>query len=123
MAEKGVSSLLSPWQAGSEGRARNDVRKQKILMLAHAKTDAADIRAGRKQLLPVSTLSLMPPPQKDIVENDECIEPTLTLSDAMEYGKKAGPLLRHAPKLMQQKLFFCCRATRLRHSDLADARC
>ena len=42
LAEKGVGSLLSPWQAGRDGRARIEVRRQEILILAQAEKDAAD---------------------------------------------------------------------------------
>jgi len=55
LAEKGIGSLLSPWQAGREGRARNEVRRHEILMLAQAEMDAADIRSGKKRLLPDGT--------------------------------------------------------------------
>lgn len=49
LAEKGVGSLLTPWQTIREGRARNEVRRQELLMLAQAELDAADVRAGRKR--------------------------------------------------------------------------
>lgn len=64
LAEKGVGSLLSPWQAGREGRARNEVRRQEILMLAQAEKDAADIRSGKKQLRADGTLLLAPPSKR-----------------------------------------------------------
>lgn len=89
LAEKGLGSLLSPWQAGREGRARNEIRRNEILMLAQAEADAADIRSGKKQLHPDGTLLLtsavvIPPGA------DERIEPTLTLSTAVEYGNRAA---------------------------------
>jgi hypothetical protein len=90
LAEKGIGSLLSPWQAGREGRARNDVRRQEILMLAQAETDAADIRAGRKQLRQDGTLLLTnsQPPNSPEVEGR--IEPTLSLANAVDYGNRAA---------------------------------
>ncbi len=89
LAEKGIGSLLSPWQAGREGRARNEVRQHEILMLAQAETDAADIRSGKKQLRPDGTLLLtnamgIRPPA------NERIEPTLAFSTAVEYGSRAA---------------------------------
>lgn len=89
LAEKGIGSLLSPWQAGREGRTRNEIRRHEILMLAQAETDAADIRSGRKQLRSDGTLLLtsaveIPPGA------DERIEPTLALSTAVEYGNRAA---------------------------------
>jgi hypothetical protein len=58
LAEKGIGSLLSPWQLKREGRARNEVRRDELLMLAQAEMDAADVRAGRKQLRRDGTLML-----------------------------------------------------------------
>lgn len=87
LAEKGIGSLLSPWQAGREGRARNEVRRHEILMLAQAETDAADVRSGKKQLCPDGTLLLTS--AMDIPSGaDERIEPTLAL--AVEYGSRAA---------------------------------
>lgn len=89
LTEKGVGSLLSPWQVGREGRARNEVRRNEILMLAQAEADAADIRSGKKHLrddgmlLPVSPAHIA----SDI--NDR-IEPTLGLAKAIEYGNRTA---------------------------------
>lgn len=89
LTEKRIGALLSPWQAGRKGRARNEVRRHEILMLAQAEADAADIRSGKKQLRPDGTLLLtsavgIPP------SADERIEPTLALSTAVEYGSRAA---------------------------------
>lgn len=90
LSEKGIGSLLSPWQAGRDGRARNEVRRQEILMLAQAEKDAADIRAGRKQLRPDGTLLLTNSQYMSTPEGIERVEPTLTLSDAVEFGNQAA---------------------------------
>lgn len=90
LAEKGVGSLLTPWQAGREGLARNEVRRQEILMLAQAEKDAADIRAGKKQLRADGTLLLTNSQQTITPDGIERIEPTLALSDAVEYGNRAA---------------------------------
>lgn len=88
LAEKGLGSLLSPWQAGREGRARNEIRRNEILMLAQAETDAADIRSGKKLLRPDGTLLLTS--AVDIPHGaDERIESTFALSTAVEYGNRA----------------------------------
>lgn len=50
IAERGIGGLATPWQIRREGRARTDVRRDELLKLAQAETDAADIRAGRKRL-------------------------------------------------------------------------
>ncbi|QPD02688.1 MAG: hypothetical protein Nkreftii_000462 [Candidatus Nitrospira kreftii] len=90
LVEKGVGSLLSPWQAGREGRARNEVRRQELLMLAQAEKDAADIRAGKKQLRADGTLLLTNAQQTITPDGIERIEPTLSVSDAVEYGNRAA---------------------------------
>ncbi len=90
LTEKGVGSLLSPWQTGREGRARNEVRRREILMLAQAEKDAADIRAGRKQLNPDGTLLLNKPQQVITPGGIARIEPILALSNAVEYGSRAA---------------------------------
>lgn len=58
ITEKGIGSLLAPWQTIREGRAHNEVRREELLMLAQAEKDAADVRAGRKQLRNDGTLML-----------------------------------------------------------------
>lgn len=50
ITEGGIGSLLSPWQIVRTGNARNQVRRDELLMLAQAEADIADIRAGRKRL-------------------------------------------------------------------------
>lgn len=59
LTEKGIGSLLTPWQTVREGRARNEVRRDELLMLAQAERDAADVRAGRKRLRNDGTLLLL----------------------------------------------------------------
>ncbi|WP_284335934.1 DUF2806 domain-containing protein [Comamonas sp. NoAH] len=89
LTEKGIGALLSPWQAAREGRVRNEVRRHEILMLAQAETDAADIRSGKKQLLPDGTL-LLTSAAGIRPATDERIEPTLSISAAVEYGSRAA---------------------------------
>lgn len=87
LTEKGIGSLLSPWQTKREGRARNEVRRDEILMLAQAEMDAADVRAGRKQLRVDGTLLLNSNVGQSavVVEGHltDRIEPTLGLPDAI----------------------------------------
>jgi hypothetical protein len=49
LAEKGIGSLLSPWQTTRDGKARIELRRQEMLMLAQAEVDVEEIRAGRKR--------------------------------------------------------------------------
>lgn len=51
IADRGIGSLLKPWQIRREGRANLEVRRDEILALAQAETDAAAIRSGQKLLL------------------------------------------------------------------------
>lgn len=60
LTEKGIGSLLGPWQMRREERARIDVRKEELLALAQAERDADDIRSGRKRLTEERTLAALP---------------------------------------------------------------
>lgn len=66
IADKGVGSLLKPWQMRREGRAAIGVRRDELLALAQAEVDAAAIRSGQKLLLPDGTLANQPT-EKDVV--------------------------------------------------------
>jgi len=87
LAEKGIGSLLTPWQTIREGRARNEVRRQELLMLAQAEKDAAEVRAGRKQLRSDGTLmlsaSIEPNSNAATAGLEHRIEPTLGLPEAL----------------------------------------
>jgi hypothetical protein len=50
LAEKGIGSLLKPWQIRREGCANVDVRRYELLALADAEREADDIRSGRRRL-------------------------------------------------------------------------
>lgn len=89
LAEKGIGSLLTPWQVGREGRARNEVRRHEILMLAQAESDAADIRSGKKKLRSDGTL-LLSNSEEISSDTDQRIEPTLGLFKAVEYGSRGA---------------------------------
>ncbi len=86
LAEKGVGSLLSPWQAVREGKARNELRREELLMLAQAEVDAAEIRAGRKRLENDGSLRLLTStPEQNTTER---IEPTISLPSLAEVSIK-----------------------------------
>lgn len=51
IADKGVGSLLKPWQIRREGRANLDVKREEMLTLAQIEADVAAIRSGKKSLL------------------------------------------------------------------------
>lgn len=50
LIEKGIGSLLEPWQTIRQGKAAIEVRRGEMLMLAQAERDVDDVRAGRKVL-------------------------------------------------------------------------
>lgn len=91
LAEKGIGSLLTPWQTKREGFARNEVRRHEMLMLAQAEKDAEDVRAGRKQLGAGGTLSITSNVDHKVTENKNQlnlrIEPTLLLPDAVRISQ------------------------------------
>lgn len=87
LAEKGVGSLLSPWQTKRDGKARNEVRRQELLMLAQAEHDAAEVRAGRMQLRQDGAVVRLPSPSagegSSEASIDGRIEPQLDLPTAV----------------------------------------
>jgi hypothetical protein len=50
LAEKGIGSLLRPWQIRREGRANIDLRRYEMLALAEAERESEEIRSGRRRL-------------------------------------------------------------------------
>ena len=50
LADKGVGSLLRPWQIRREGRANIDLRRYEMLALADAEREVEEIRSGRRGL-------------------------------------------------------------------------
>ena len=62
LIEKGIGSLLGPWQIKREGRARIEVRREELLTLAQVESEVADIRAGRKHLDLAGSVRLIPGP-------------------------------------------------------------
>lgn len=77
LAEKGIGSALQPWHEKRVGEARNQVRRNEILMLAEAEKLATDIKAGRSIPIEASSPLLRIP----LTEQRERIEPVISLSD------------------------------------------
>lgn len=94
IAEKGVGALLTPWQTIRDGRARNEVRRHELLMLAQTEKDVSDVRAGRKQLRSDGTLMLTSINQScaDTLIESRPIEPTLGLPDAQSAAATSSAL-------------------------------
>lgn len=115
LAEKGVGSLLAPWQVARVGKAHNEVRQHEVLALAQAERDAADIRTGKKRLgrtgLLESTeqfgVQRLPAPGR--------IEPTLDsptapqighsvlIADEMRHEVNSAKAILHAEDLLSQE--------------------
>ena len=62
IADKGIASLLKPWQMRREGRATIDLRREEMLAIAQAELDVEAIRKGEKLLLPNGDLVTLPTP-------------------------------------------------------------
>lgn len=60
LVEKGVVSLLSPWQKIRDGRALNIIRREEMLTIAQAEVDAKKIREGSFCLDQSDSLRLIP---------------------------------------------------------------
>lgn len=50
IADKGIGSLLAPWQILRESDARTEARRREIILLAEAERQASNIRSGRNLL-------------------------------------------------------------------------
>ncbi|QBJ63723.1 DUF2806 domain-containing protein [Pseudoalteromonas sp. DL-6] len=74
LAEKGIGSALQPWHEKRLGEAKNQVRRNEIIMLAEAEKLAADIKAGKNIPIDVSTPLIGGSAQNRI-------EPTIGLPD------------------------------------------
>lgn len=57
IADKGIGSLLKPWQKRREGKVAIEMKRQELLVLAQTEADANLIRLGQKRLLPDGTIT------------------------------------------------------------------
>lgn len=84
LSEKGVGSLLKPWQIKREGLAHLEVRRAELLAFAQTERDAEDIRTGQKSLedfspaLTFASTALVP------LQGKKRIEPTIDLPTVVE---------------------------------------
>lgn len=88
LAEKGVGGLLAPWQIGREGRARIELRRQELLVLAQAEQEIADSRAGRRTLdvgRRVARIEATSNPVPHAVESSRA-EPSFGIQEVMAEG-------------------------------------
>ena len=99
LTEKGLGSLLLPWQIQREGRAKINVRCEELEKLAQAKVNAADIRAGRKRLESDGSLRLLASPSKSsstLTAYQGRVEPTIDIQYLAEIavGYKEAQVVR-----------------------------
>jgi Protein of unknown function (DUF2806) len=87
LVEKGIGSLLSPWQTLREGRALTEVRRQDVLMLAQAELDVADIRAGRKYFDKHG--SLLTFPNQELSTGESQVSSSGPLEQTLDFKKLA----------------------------------
>ena len=67
VTEKGIGSLLRPWQTRREGKARIAVQRDELLWLAQTERDVENIRSGRKTLTADGQLLELPDQASPIV--------------------------------------------------------
>lgn len=94
LANKGMGSLLKPWQIRRLSRANGEAQRHEFLMLAQAERDANDVRAGYKQYLPDGTLNLVShaPDIDDNERQPKRIEPTLGLGNSISSKMQADAI-------------------------------
>ncbi|WP_435234501.1 DUF2806 domain-containing protein [Psychromonas sp. PT13] len=80
LAEKGIGSLLRPWQEKRVADARAEIRRKEMLLIAQTEVEVASIKSGNScfQLKP-DVKSLNAP--ADRVDESGRIEPTIDLSE------------------------------------------
>jgi hypothetical protein len=99
IADKGIGSLLKPWQIRREGRANLDVRRDEILALAQAEAAAEAIRSGQRLLLANGEIVDRPALEAPMVIHDSVDKAPLALPRAIEIAEqnsKAEALRREA---------------------------
>ncbi|MFQ2097200.1 DUF2806 domain-containing protein [Aeromonas veronii] len=88
LSEKGVGSLLRPWQMKREGMAQLEVRRAELLALAQAERDAESIRNGHKQLSDFSTALKFATASCTQQEKRTRSEPTIDLPAIIEVATR-----------------------------------
>jgi hypothetical protein len=83
LADKGIGSLLKPWQIKREGKAHAEVRRAEVLALAQAESDAAEIRSGRKNIQDFQSILKLSPELKSLCKIEDRIEPVICIESAV----------------------------------------
>ncbi|RMJ04227.1 hypothetical protein DOQ08_01547 [Marinobacter litoralis] len=80
LAEKGVGSLLIPWQEKRVAKARIEIRKSEMLQIAQVEKEVEAIKAGKYSLKGSDSNKLLNAPPERVDELGR-VEPTLNLDD------------------------------------------
>jgi hypothetical protein len=80
LAEKGVGSLLKPWQEKRVARARNEIRREDLVTLAQAEKEVESIKSGKVILAVRNNIKLLTTAPEGNNEKER-IEPTVDLPD------------------------------------------
>lgn len=80
LAEKGVGSLLVPWQEKRVAEARTEIRRKEMLILAQAEREVESIKSGDSTVSIKSEVKLIGTQQENVDEGGR-VEPTLDLSE------------------------------------------
>lgn len=87
LAEKGIGSLLRPWQIRREGKARIDVQKEAIVAITEAEILAEEIRSGRAAFRNGALVALPAPIHSNQLPSpDGRIEPTIDLASLVQFA-------------------------------------
>lgn len=90
LADRGVGSLLTPWQILREADARIEARRRELIMLADAERKAEDIRKGHRRLLEDGTISELS--DKEVT----------AVSDGTETIEKAAETRRRSDRIREE---------------------
>ncbi|CUB03285.1 DUF2806 domain-containing protein [Marinomonas fungiae] len=80
LAEKGVGSLLAPWQEKRMADARAEIRRKEMLLLAQAEVEVDSIKSGQSSFQLKPEVKLLNAPSSSVDELGR-VEPTLDLSE------------------------------------------
>lgn len=82
IADKGIGSLLKPWQMRREGTAAAEIKRLNMLVEAQAEVDAEAIRSGKQLLLSNGKL-VAAPTLEPAVESDKGAPALISLAEAV----------------------------------------
>ncbi|MEH8225513.1 DUF2806 domain-containing protein [Aeromonas veronii] len=79
LAEKGIGSLLAPWQEKRMADARTEIRRKEMLVLAQAEIEVESIKSGKSSFQLKPQVKLLNAPSENIDALGR-IEPTIDLT-------------------------------------------